>query len=32
MDYLMGKVERIDQKILSKDVEISGVPALKDET
>jgi regulator of replication initiation timing len=31
MDYLMGKVERIDQKILSKDVEISGVPALKDE-
>jgi regulator of replication initiation timing len=31
MDYLMGKVERIDQKILSKDVEISGVPASNDE-
>jgi regulator of replication initiation timing len=31
MDYLMGKVERIDQKILSKDIEISGVPALQDE-
>jgi regulator of replication initiation timing len=31
MDYLMGKVERIDQKILSKDVELSGVPALQDE-
>jgi hypothetical protein len=28
MDYLMGKVERIDQKVLSKDVEISGVPGL----
>lgn len=31
MDYLMCKVDRIDQKILSKNVEISGVPALKDE-
>jgi regulator of replication initiation timing len=31
MDFLFGKVERMEQKNISKNVEISGVPALQDE-
>jgi hypothetical protein len=31
MDYIMGKIQHIEQKAISNSVEISGVPTLEDE-